>query len=116
MIVPFDLGSDAFEWFAVAVLVIMVSGIALWYLWSVEWALTKKPVTGAESYVGKVGVATRDFTTSEGGEVSIDGVIWKAKVLGSSDEIMADSATGISRGDSIVVVGVSSNTLVVKKS
>ena len=94
----------------------MVSGIALWYLWSIEWALTKKPVTGAESFVGKEGIATRDFGSPEGGEVIIDGVIWRAKVLDDSKgQFYNYDPKSISRGDSVVVVEMTSNTLVVKK-
>ena len=66
-------------------------------------------MTGVESLKGKLGVVVTDLTEKDAGEVSLDGVIWKAKI--------SESGTGlrISKGESVVVVGISSLTLFVKR-
>jgi len=95
------------EVIAIAVLITLVVVIVGWGLWSVRWALTKKPVTGSESLVGKSGVAVRDFNSDKMGEVNVDGIIWKAKVSDGSK---------ISRGDLVTVVEYSELTVTVKKA
>jgi len=88
------------------VFVVIVIALSLYF---VIWALLKKPVTGVESLKGKLGVVVTDLTEKDAGEVSLDGVIWKAKI--------SESGTGlrISKGESVVVVGISSLTLFVKR-
>ena len=110
-----DAGLDVVEWILVAALVIMVVGMVIWYLWSIEWALTKKPMTGPESMVGKEGIAVADFSSTGEGEVNIDGVFWKAKLQLSSNVGAASPFVPVSKGDQLVVVGSSSVTLVVKR-
>lgn len=75
------------------------------FLYYVFWALRKRPVTGVESLKGSVGVVVRDFV-NDAGEVSVDGVIWKAR---------AYDAGALRKGDEVVVVEVSSLTLLVRK-
>ena len=94
------------ETVAIIALIILVAGIVGWGLWSVVWALKKKPVTGSESLVGKNGVALQDFNPDDTGEVTVDGIIWKARVSDGSK---------ISKGDSVTVVGYSELTVSVKK-
>ena len=77
----------------------------------VAWALLKKPVTGVESLKGKLGVALTDLTGNNVGEVSLDGVIWKARI----DEVGGNTGLRISKGDSVIVVGISSLTLLVQR-
>jgi membrane-bound ClpP family serine protease len=90
----------------VAVVVAVGAAIAAWYLSMVGWALRKKPLVGAESLVGKHGVAITDFESGVG-EVNIDGINWRARAAGSSPTI--------SKGDSILVVGLSALILEVRK-
>jgi membrane protein implicated in regulation of membrane protease activity len=103
---------DSLELFAIIALIIVVLGIVAWYLWSIGWALTKRPLTGPESLIGKTGVVITPPEQIKTGEVNIDGIIWKAKL---SDEEQSD-ATGIANGDKVVVVGYSALTVVVKKT
>ena len=86
------------EAIAIAVLIILVVVIVVWGIWSVVWALKKKPVTGPEALIGKSGVAVQDFKPDNTGEVTIDGIIWKARVSDGSKT---------SKGDSVTVVGYS---------
>jgi len=95
------------ETIAIAVLIILVVGIIGWGLWSVRWALKKKPVTGSESLIGKNGLALRDFNPDNTGEVTVDGIIWKARVSDGSK---------ISKGDSVTVLEYSELTVTVKKT
>ena len=68
-------------------------------------------MTGAESLKGKVGVALTDLTGKDVGEVSVDGVIWKAKIDESGD----NTGLQISKGEAVVVIGISSLTLLVRR-
>ena len=43
-------------------------------------AIRKKPVTGSETLIGKTGIVTRELAPE--GEVSMDGIIWKARLTG----------------------------------
>ena len=94
---------------SIILLIAFVIVIVALLLYFVIWALFKKPVTGIESLKGKLGVAVTDLVEKEVGEVSVDGVIWKAKI--------SDSGTGlrISKGDTIIVVGISALTLLVQR-
>jgi membrane protein implicated in regulation of membrane protease activity len=103
---------DSLELFAIIVLIIIVLGIVAWYLWSIGWALTKRPFTGPESLIGKTGVVITPPEQNKTGEVNIDGIIWKAKL--SDDEQMGTARIAI--GNKVVVVGYSALTVVVKKT
>ena len=98
-----------FDFLAIALLIIVGVGVVALYLWWIGWAIFKKPLTGEEALLGKHGTASADLTPEEGGEVTIDGIIWKAKL---SPE--AGNKT-ISKGEPVVVVRVSSLTLIVDR-
>ncbi len=98
------LALDAFT--ALYILIIFIAILVAIGLYFVIWALRRKPVTGVESLKGQIGVVTNDLTEN-GGEVSLDGVIWKAK--------LSDSSSVISKGERVVVVDVSSLTLLVRR-
>ncbi|MGA2874166.1 MAG: NfeD family protein [Nitrososphaerales archaeon] len=88
------------------VFVIIIVALGVYF---VVWALLKKPDTGVESLKGKLGVALTDLIGKNIGEVSIDGVIWKARISERG------AALPISKGDSVIVVGVSALTLLVQR-
>jgi len=94
---------------SIILLIAFVVVIVILLLYFVVWALFKKPMTGAESLKGKIGVAVTDLSEKELGEVSVDGVIWKAK--------LKEGGTGskISKGESVVVVEISALTLLVQR-
>ncbi len=85
------------------------------YLWWIGWAIFKKPLTGVEGLLGKQGIARTDLTLANGGEVTIDGIIWKAKLADADSEVRAPGKN-VSKGDSVVVVRVSGLTLIVRIS
>ena len=91
---------------ATILLVIFVAMLAAVLVYFVVWALRRKPVTGSEALVGKMGTALTDIGVGNPGEVMIDGVIWRAEVTDTS---------GISKNESVVVLGISSLTLLVGK-
>jgi membrane-bound serine protease (ClpP class) len=93
----------------IAIIVILVGALVVLYLFWMGKAIFKKPLTGVESLVGKRGIATTDITP-DGGEVSVDGIVWKAKLYSGSGE-----TTMIQRGEPTIVVSVSSLTLLVKR-
>ena len=92
---------------ALDILAAFIAVLAAIGIYFVVWALRRKPVTGVESMKGQSGVVVTDITEN-GGEVSLDGVIWRAKV---SDE----SQSTIPKGEQVVVVDVSSLTLLVRR-
>ena len=101
---------------AIAILAIVGGAVVALYLWWIGWAISKKPETGVESLLGRRGTATTDVTLSVG-EVNVDGIVWKARLYdekGKSHE-RSEESKRISKGDFVVVVGVSSLTLIVKK-
>jgi membrane protein implicated in regulation of membrane protease activity len=98
---------DGLDAALLGLLIILVAGIAGWYLWSVRWALTTKPMTGPEALVGKSGVAIEDFNLDNTGEVNIAGIIWKAR---TSDDAK------ISKKDPVIVIDYSDLSVVVKKT
>jgi membrane-bound ClpP family serine protease len=93
---------------AIILLIVFIVIVAVIGIYFVVWSLSKKPVTGVESLKGKLGVAVSDFQ-KDAGEVSVDGVIWKARIYEGSN-----SAPQISKGEPVVVMGVSSLTLLVR--
>ena len=94
---------------SIILLIAFVVIIVALLLYFVVWALFRKPVTGIESLKGKLGVTVTDLTEKDAGEVSVDGVIWKAKINGSGTGLR------ISKGESVVVVGISALTLLVQR-
>jgi len=84
--------------------VFLVAGtlLAMYARWVGASLRRRKPVTGAESLIGKTGVATTDIDSK--GEVSVDGIIWSAK----------SKATGIARGSTVRILRVSGLTLEVE--
>jgi membrane-bound serine protease (ClpP class) len=53
--------------------------LALYVRW-VGKAIRKKPFTGSEALIGKSGIVTSSLSPQ--GEVSVDGIIWKARLVG----------------------------------
>lgn len=96
MVNPYEVGA--------IVTVIVATALAIWYLLPV---MTKKPVTGAESLVGAKGTVYSD-TLSPVGEVSIQGVIWRARLV--NPELGSPK-----KGDEIVVTSVDDITLIVNR-
>ncbi len=83
--------------------VLVLAGLYIWWIGPVLFR--RKALTGREALVGKEGTVVSDITL-EDGEVNVDGIIWKAMSAGDSE---------IPVGERIVVTGVTSLTLVVKK-
>lgn len=91
----------------IVLLIVLVGGIGalVWYIFSVT---RTRPVTGAEALVGAKGVVWSETLTSDG-EVSIDGVIWKAR--------LANPNTGpMKKGEAIIVKSIEDITLVVGRN
>lgn len=78
--------------------------LAIYAKW-VGGTLRRKPMTGSESIVGKEGEAYSDLNPD--GEVSLDGIIWRAKLV--------DPNLGmIPKGRKVLVKGVSGLSLLVE--
>ncbi len=103
---------DALDTIAVLAVIVVVAAIAGWYLWSIEWALFKKPLTGAESLIGKTGIVVAPIEGENAGEVNIDGVIWKARLR---EDVEAPNSK-LSIGEAIEVVGYSALTVIVRRT
>lgn len=95
---------------AAILLVVFIVILAAVVLYFVLWALRRKPVTGVEAMKGKIGVAVSALSRNTDGEVSVEGVIWKARIAEGASEAR------ISKEESITVMGVSSLTLLVQKT
>ncbi len=61
---------------------LVVGGLLAMYTRWVGKAIRKKPVTGSETLVGKTGIVTRSLEPE--GDVSVDGIIWKARTSGTA--------------------------------
>jgi membrane-bound serine protease (ClpP class) len=72
---------------------IVVGGLLAIYARWISRSLHEKPVTGSESLVGKAGVVVTDL--SPVGEVSVEGITWKAKL---------SSGQAIKKGETVKVV------------
>jgi membrane-bound serine protease (ClpP class) len=72
---------------------IVAGGLLAIYARWISRSLRKRPVTGSESLVGKTGVVLADLSPT--GEVSVEGIIWKAK---------SSSGYTIKKGESVRVV------------
>lgn len=85
--------------------ILIVAGIlgGLYIRWILGPIRYRRTMTGPETLVGKIGVATKDLRPI--GEARVEGIIWKAR-----------AATGeISSGEAIKVTAVEQLTLVVEK-
>jgi membrane-bound ClpP family serine protease len=102
---------DIPELLAIVLVLILAAGIIGWYLWSIGWALFKKPMTGSEALIGKSGVAVSDLQPDIVGEVNVEGIIWKAKVFRDA----GSNGSRILVGESVIVVGFSGLIVTVKK-
>lgn len=76
--------------------------LAIYARW-VSGSLREEPVAGSETLVGKTGVVMTDLTPI--GEVSVDGIVWKARTLQN---------TPVKKGDGVRVVRRSGLELEVK--
>ena len=87
--------------------VFLIAGIlvAIYARW-VGSTIRRKPVTGSEALLGKVGVATTEI--SPRGEVSVDGIVWDAR-LGKESTV-----NSVEKGRKVRVVGRSGLTLEVE--
>jgi len=63
-------------------LFLVLGGLLAMYTRWVGKAIRKKPVTGAEALIGKTGIVTQELGPE--GDVSVDGIIWKARLTGPS--------------------------------
>lgn len=89
-------------------LLIAVGAILALYARYIGSALRKKPVTGRESLVGTKG-AVHTETLGPEGEVTVNGVIWHARLANSS-------LSPLKKGDNVTVTMVDGLTLVVVPS
>lgn len=88
-------------------LVVLAAAIAVFYVWYAYSSVRKKPLTGREGLVGAKGIVYSETLAREG-EVSIDGVIWKAS--------LADlSLRELKKRDEVVVRRVQDLTLFVER-
>jgi len=83
---------------------VVVGGLLALYTRWVGKAIRKKPVTGAETLIGKIGVAVTELAPL--GDVSVDGIIWHAQ--------LASSSSKIEKGANVVIVQRSGLTLEVE--
>ncbi|MDG6994665.1 MAG: nodulation protein NfeD [Nitrososphaerota archaeon] len=90
------------QFIELGILVVVGGLLALYARW-IAGSMRKKPYTGVESIVGKSGSAVSDLDPD--GEVSVEGIIWKAKLVEGSAK----------RGDRVIVKQVSGLTLVVER-
>jgi membrane protein implicated in regulation of membrane protease activity len=86
-------------------LLVVVLGALGYYIWYVASVIRKKPVTGVESLIGAKGLVHSERGLSPDGEVSVNGVIWRAR--------LADTQVQLKKGDPVVVRKVDELTLVV---
>ena len=109
---PFVLQLESLD-IAIVLLIIVGAIIVGLYLRWIGWAIFKKPLTGAEGLLGKLGIASTDLAPGSDGEVTVDGLIWKARLadVGTGGETLNKN---VSKGDPVLVVGVLSNSLIVK--
>jgi membrane-bound serine protease (ClpP class) len=85
-------------------LFLIVGGLLAMYTRWVGKAIRKKPVTGSETLIGKTGIVTRELAPE--GEVSMDGIIWTARLTGPLNKLQG--------GARVVVVRRSGLTLEVE--
>jgi membrane-bound serine protease (ClpP class) len=88
-------------------LLIFVGGVLALYARYIGSTIRKKPVTGRESLIGMEGKVYTELTSS-GGEVSVEGVVWRAALGNPSDG-------PIPKGESVIVKQVNGLTLTVDR-
>jgi membrane-bound serine protease (ClpP class) len=87
------------------VLIVVFGALLALYARWVGKTLRKKPFTGREAMIGKEGLVSTDLSPE--GEVIVDGIIWKARIL--------DPSLGtLQKGSTIIVRKVSGLTLLVE--
>lgn len=89
------------QYLELGVLIVVGGLLALYARW-VAGTLRRKPYTGPEAMVGRIGTVVSDLEPT--GEISIDGIIWKAR--------MKDGAA--KKGEQMVVKKIVGLTLVVE--
>ncbi len=67
------------QYIELAIFVLVGGMLALYTRW-VGKAIRRRPVTGSESLIGKTGIALSELAPK--GDVSVDGIIWEARVTG----------------------------------
>ncbi len=92
------------QYIEITVLIVAGALLAVYARW-VGKTLRKKPVTGSEALIGKTGKAISDLSPE--GEVAIEGIAWRARII-SSD------VRRISKGDNVIVTGISGLTLLIE--
>ena len=93
------------QYLEVGLLILAVAILAL-YARYVGSAIRKKPVTGAESLIGASAIVYSEELSPDG-EVSVDGVIWKARLL--------SAGLPIKKGEIVIVKRVEGLTLMVDR-
>ncbi len=93
------------QYLEIAMLLVAGGLLALYVRW-VAKSIRTKPFTGAESMLGKIGVVYSEELAPDG-EISIDGVIWRAT-------LQAKGIGKVERGQRVVVREVSGLTVVVE--
>jgi membrane-bound serine protease (ClpP class) len=86
-------------------LFLVVGGLLALYTRWVGNAIRKKPFTGSETLIGKTGLALTALAPQ--GDVSIEGIIWKARLTGPG-------SNKVERGSRVIVVSRSGLTLEVE--
>lgn len=89
------------QYIELGVLIVAGGLLGVYARW-VGGSLRKKPVTGIESIAGKQGVVTSELDPV--GEVKVEGVIWKARLIG-------DHPNKVAKGERVIVLKVRGLTL-----
>jgi membrane protein implicated in regulation of membrane protease activity len=90
------------------VLILLVAGgLGGYFLWYIFGVIRKKALTGAESLIGKKGIVYTEMLSSKG-EVTIDGVIWRAYLVTPGDPLK--------KGEEVIVKKVEDITLIVERA
>jgi membrane-bound serine protease (ClpP class) len=93
------------QYLEIGLIVVFGAFIGIYARW-VGKTIRKKPVTGSESLVGKMGIVVSDLSPE--GEVSVDGVIWRAKLADGS------AVKQLAKGSSVIVDSRAGLSLIVK--
>ncbi|MGI0084254.1 MAG: NfeD family protein, partial [Nitrososphaerales archaeon] len=84
---------------------IIAGGLLAIYARWVGSTLRRKPMTGSESLIGKEGAVYRDLNPE--GEVTVDGIVWRAKLVDPSSGM-------VPKGQTVIVKNVSGLSLLVE--
>jgi membrane-bound serine protease (ClpP class) len=88
-------------------ILVVVGAILALYARYVGSTLRRKPVTGKESLVGKIGIVYSDISPE--GEVTVDAITWKARLA-------KPESGSLRKGDSVIVRRVEGLTLFVDRN